>query len=218
MSTLAIMARYPVVGEVKTRLAPAIGFAPACDLYRAFLCDLDARFAGGPRPLVWMFHPPDAAFAALIPSGARCLPQEGGNLGERMHACFRRLVSAVEDGVIMIGADVPHVRDDWLDEAEHALDDVDVVLGPSLDGGYYLIAMKVAHDVFSGIEMGTATVLEHTLAKAAAANLKVHLLPPTFDVDDVDDLARLRSLLHDEEWRRRLPASAALLGVAVSAR
>ncbi len=211
MSALAIMARYPAVGEVKSRLAKVIGSARACELYRAFLRDLDARFASGRRTVVWVFHPPECDFASLVTPGARCIPQQGTDLGARMLACLRQLSSEGFDRVIMIGADVPHVRDEWLDEAELALDDADVVLGPSADGGYYLIAMREAHDVFTGIEMSTGTVFDETIAKAAAAKLRVHRLPPTFDVDEIADLTRLQDLLRQDDWQQRLRFTAAAL-------
>jgi rSAM/selenodomain-associated transferase 1 len=209
-TVLAVMARYPAVGEVKTRLAETIGASRACALYRAFLQDIEARFAQGPRSFVWMFHPPECDFAALVAPGARCLPQVGRDLGARLHNCFRQLCDAGFERVIVIGADVPHVRDAWLDEAEQYLDTVDVVLGPSDDGGYYLVAMRAAHDIFTGVAMGTPRVLAETLATAARAGLRVHLLPGSFDIDDANDLDRLQRLLGDEgvSW---LPRTAEVL-------
>ena len=208
-TVLAVMARYPAVGAVKTRLAESIGAPRACELYRAFLQDIEAGFAHGPRPFVWVFHPPESDFAALVAPGVRCLPQAGGDLSERLHNCVRTLVDDGFERVIVIGADVPHVRDAWLDEAEQQLDTADVVLGPSDDGGYYLVGMRAAHDIFSGVAMGTTRVLEETLARAAAAGLGVHLLPQSFDIDAAADLDRLRRLIDDgSTW---LPHTAAAL-------
>jgi 2-phospho-L-lactate guanylyltransferase (CobY/MobA/RfbA family) len=99
------------------------------------------------------------------------------------------------DRVIMIGSDVPHVRDAAIDEAERHLDDHDVVLGPSQDGGYYLIALRQPRDLFSMVEMGTPKVLERTLEVIRSAGLDAYLLPPDFDIDEEDDLRRLRDLL-----------------------
>ncbi len=209
---LVIMARYPAVGKVKTRLARTIGAQRACDLYQAFLRDLGHRFSGGRRELIWAFHPPESDFAARIGATARCLPQAGNGLAQRMHNCFRRLCAEGYEKVILIGADAPHVHDEWLDQAERALDSADVVLGPSDDGGYYLIAMRQPHDVFTGIAMSTARVLAETVAKAEAAALKIALLTQTFDVDEAEDLARLRRLLADgSRPHPRLPHTAALL-------
>ncbi|HUI28214.1 MAG TPA: TIGR04282 family arsenosugar biosynthesis glycosyltransferase [Candidatus Kryptonia bacterium] len=208
-AALVIMARYPAVGRVKTRLARSIGVERALALYRAFLRDLDVRFTRAPRPLVWAFHPPELDFAAVVTPGTRCVPQIGRDLGERMHNCFRLLCGEFER-VLMIGVDAPHLRDEWLDEAERALANVDVVLGPSNDGGYYLIAMRQPHDVFSGVAMSTPEVLIDTQRAAARHGLRVHLLPPTFDVDTVDDLERLQRLL-TTDVAAQLPATATLL-------
>lgn len=206
-----IMARYPNVGMVKTRLGRSIGAERACLVYQAFLRDLEDRFARRSRALIWAFHPPESNFPSLVAPGTRCVPQAGQDLGERMHGCFRLLQAEGFDKVILIGADVPHVQEQWLDEAEAALDGSDVVLGPTDDGGYYLIAMREPHDVFTGVEMSTPRVLAETLAKAAAARLRVHLVPPTFDVDDAGDLARLRELLATGGCEPRLPHTARLL-------
>jgi rSAM/selenodomain-associated transferase 1 len=209
---LAIMARYPAAGAVKTRLARAIGAERACTLYRAFLHDLDERFIGGRRVVVWAYHPPDSDFEASMNPGARCLPQTGNGLGERMHNCFRRLYADGFDKVILIGTDAPHLRDQWLDEAEAALDGADVVLGPTDDGGYYLVAMRQPHDIFSGVAMSTAHVLADTVAKARAAKLTVRLLARTFDIDEGGDLRRLHALIEADCLQPLLPHTAALLG------
>jgi len=209
-TVLAVMARYPTVGEVKTRLAQTIGPERACALYRAFLQDIETRFASGPRAFVWMFHPPERDFAALVGPGVRCVPQVGGDLGERLLNCVRRLCADGFDRVIVIGADVPHLRAAWLDEAQDCLDTADVALGPTDDGGYYLVALRAAHDIFTDIAMGTPAVLAETQAKAARAGLRVHLLPRSFDIDGADDLDRLRRLL-DGPADVALPCTSAAL-------
>jgi len=206
---LVVMARAPQVAEVKTRLAHDIGAESACRLYRAFLHDIDARFAAGRRTLLWAFHPPDADFAVQAQTAARCMPQRGEDLGERMWNVFQVLCEEGFDRIIMIGADVPHVRDEWLDEAETQLGTADVVLGPSDDGGYYLVAMRAAHDIFGGIAMSTQRVLEETVRKAKASGLRVHLLPRSFDIDARCDLVQLRTVLKDRS--AHLPETAAVL-------
>jgi hypothetical protein len=205
------MARFPTVGAVKTRLARSIGAEQACELYRAFLRDLDDRFADGGRTLIWAFHPSDSDFPSLVRAGVRCVPQVGRDLGARMLACFRLLSSEGFARILLMGADVPHIRDEWIVEAEAGLDEADVVLGPTDDGGYYLIGMRAPHDLFSGIPMSTPRVLAETLAKAEAAHLRVHLLPQTFDVDEAEDLARLRQQLATTGCQPRLLRTAALL-------
>jgi rSAM/selenodomain-associated transferase 1 len=211
MSTLVIMARYPAVGEVKTRLARHFGAQAACDLYRAFLEDLATRFSSGQRRVVWAYHPPERDFGALLPPGTRCLPQLGADLGERMHNCFRQLCEKDHSPVIMVGADAPHIRDEWIDEAEQRLSNSDVVLGPSADGGYYLVAMTEPHDVFSGIVMGTSQVRAQTIDSAATQGLCVRLLPPSFDIDEPDDVRLLQHQLDTDPAAPLLPATSAVL-------
>jgi rSAM/selenodomain-associated transferase 1 len=226
-TVLAVMARFPRRGAVKTRLARTVGEKRAVDLYRAFLLDIDARFGRGPRRLVWLYDPPHADWSSVVGPAAWSMPQAGKSLGARMHNCFsslcgtalpgiaadadaRGLPESTVDRVLMIGADVPHVADAHLAEAEERLSEVDVVLGPSDDGGYYLVAMRQAHDIFTGVAMGTAQVLEQTLARISAANLRVHLLPRGFDIDEGDDLERLWRVLASDP-QVRLPHTAALL-------
>lgn len=210
-TALVVMARYPVAGAVKTRLARVMGAEAACEVYRAFLRDLDKRFAGGRRALVWAFLPPTSNFPALVTPGSRCMAQLGAELGERMHHCFRLLAEEGWGRILIIGVDAPHVREEWLEEAETALGDSDLVLGPAEDGGYYLIGMRAPHDVFSGVEMGMATVLAETVVRAERLGLRLHLLPQTFDVDEAADLLRLQQWLSLNGSTQQLPCTAALL-------
>ena len=128
-----------------------------------------------------------------------------------MHACFRHLCGAGYASVVMIGTDVPHVRDAWIAEAETGLDEADVVLGPSADGGYFLVAMRAPHDVFTGVVLSTPHVLRDTQRVIAASGLRLHLLAPSFDVDEAADVERLRSELRAPELQGRLPATGAWL-------
>lgn len=204
------MAKHPAVGRVKTRLAAAFGAAAACTLYRAFVEDLAARLARLPYPVTWAYWPPDAPFAALLPA-ARCRPQEGADLGARMAHALTATFAAGPGPVLVIGADVPHVPDAALGEADEALGQgVDCVLGPALDGGYYLIGVRAAQPaLFTGIAWGGPTVLAETRARAAGMGLRTHLLPPTFDVDEPADVERLAALLAREPLA--LPRTRAVL-------
>lgn len=204
------MAKYPAPGRVKTRLAAALGEATACELYRAFVLDLADRLDALSQPVTWAYWPPDAPFAALLP-GARCQPQRGEDLGERMAAAVARTLADGADAAIVIGADVPHVAAEAIGEAADALAaDADLVLGPARDGGYYLLGVRtVVPALFAGIAWGTSTVLATTRARADAARLRTHLLAPGFDVDDAADLPPLRALL--AAGTVRLPRTAGLL-------
>jgi rSAM/selenodomain-associated transferase 1 len=207
---LVVMAKYPVPGRVKTRLAAELGTEVATALYRAFVLDLAARLADLPYGVTWAYWPADAPFSALLP-GARCRAQEGLDLGERMEHALAAEFAAGECPVLALGADAPHLPAAVLAEAAEALvAGVEVVLGPALDGGYYLIGLNApCPALFADIAWGTTTVLEATRERALRMGLSTHLLPPSFDIDEVADLGRLRAMLARGETD--LPRTAALL-------
>lgn len=215
-TALAIVARYPEAGKTKTRLARAIGNEEAAELYRAFLTDLARRFAGASFDLHWAFTPPAINYqsfvATLAPMQARymaCFPQQGDDFGTRLHNVFRQTAARNYPYTVLIGSDSPHICRETVAQARVALDEADVVLGPAEDGGYYLIAMREPHDVFSGIPMSTDVVLRMTIELARSQGLSVRLLEPLFDVDELPDLQRLARAL--EEDAALAPVTAAYL-------
>lgn len=192
--TLYIAAKGPWPGSVKTRLAGAVGAEAAASLYRGFLIDLALRFAGAPFPVSWLVTPDGACreVAALVGAErTRVVAQGAGDWTERQRRLLRR--AGRSGPVVLIASDSPQLEVGVVTEAFRLLDAHDLALGPVLDGGYYLIGMRRWVDVLAGIAMSTATVLEQVAAQARAAGLSVGWLPPTFDVDEVDDLRRLRS-------------------------
>ncbi len=204
-TALAIMARYPEKGKIKTRLARSIGDDATLHLYQAFLCDLAQRFANWTCDLHWAYAPTEYDFAAfiatLVPEYAERMavfPQQGPDLGSRLHQVFRTLWMRQFHGIIVIGSDSPQISRAIILEAQRALETTDVVLGPAEDGGYYLIGMHQPHDVFSGIPMSTEVVLERTIEKAEKQQLSVYLLEPLFDVDEQPDLIQLIDLLQED--------------------
>jgi rSAM/selenodomain-associated transferase 1 len=208
---LVVVAKYPRLGEVKTRLAAAIGAEAACALYRAFLADLEARLSAAGYTPLWAYTPADAPFAALVADAKRCFPQAGPDLNARLRNVFSALLGAGWRRVAIISSDAPHLPLGWLEEAYRALDDHDLVLGPADDGGYSLIAMAAPHEVFAGVVMSTEHVLAQTVTLAAAQGLRVHLLASTFDVDEPADLPRLAAALRDPGLRRALPRTEGVL-------
>jgi rSAM/selenodomain-associated transferase 1 len=206
---VVVMAKHPVPGRVKTRLAATLGAEAAAALARAFVLDLAARLAALPYRVTWAYWPAEADFAALVP-GARCRPQRGTDLGTRMADAVAYAFAEGTAPVLVLGTDAPHLSAELLAEAAAALVEDDVVLGPADDGGYYLIGLRAPAPVlFTGVEWGTARVLAETLARAREAGLRVHLLPPDFDVDLPADLIRLRERL--DRGDVELPHTASLL-------
>lgn len=199
---VAVMAKAPGAGAVKTRLCPPLTPREAAALARGFLRDTIAKVRGlhGATPAI--AYTPDserALFARLAPDFA-LVPQRGTDLGARMRSTLAALLGAGHRAAIAIGTDTPTLPAAVLARAvEHiASGDVDVVLGPAADGGYYLVGVRADHAaLFAGVPWSTDAVLAITRHRAAEAGLRCALLPAWFDVDTPDDLARLRMALAD---------------------
>jgi rSAM/selenodomain-associated transferase 1 len=215
-TALVIMARYQEAGKTKTRLARSLGDHEMAQLYQAFLTDLAQRFAGHVYDLHWAYTPSGVDFGAFIASLAptqaqymQYFPQQGDDLGARMLHAFQLACKRGYQRTIMIGSDIPHISPQLIAQAQTALDETDVVLGPADDGGYYLIAMRQPYDVFSDIVMSTSLVRQQTIERAQSQGLTVRLLDALFDIDEVADLLRLVELLAAN--RSLAPTTSALL-------
>jgi uncharacterized protein len=187
---LAIIAKEPVAGRAKTRLAAAVGPAAAARAAAAMLGDtVEAVAAVDAVP--WLCFTPSAARRRMrrLAPGFALLPQVDGDLGDRLAGCLCGLLEGGAERVAIVGADTPHIPAAAYAAAFELLDRVDVVLGPATDGGYYLVAARTCRpDLFRGVPMGTEVVLEVTLRRAAADGLEVGLLDPLRDLDRVEDL------------------------------
>jgi len=208
MSTvLYVAAKAPRPGRVKTRLAAAVGDAAATGLYGAFLRDLAVRF-----PQAAWFVTPVAAWRretrSYIAPSARVLAQPRGSWTERQRALFRGAAERGEERVVLIASDSPQLREDVVAEAFARLERDELVLGPVVDGGYYLIGMRGWHDVLAGLRMSTGTVLSELLENIRRRGLAVSLLEPTYDVDELADLELLEL---DAAVREDLQATRAAL-------
>lgn len=194
--SLGIFAKVPIAGRVKTRLARDIGAAEATALYRRLGRQVLAATAGpGYRTTVW-FTPPsgrDAVRTWLDGLGAAAFyAQAGGNLGTRLVHAFGRSFADGNGAVVIIGTDSPGVNRRIVAAAFRALSAHDLVLGPSLDGGYYLIGLSAPHPaLFRSIPWSTKDVLRATEARAQALGLNFRLLAPLRDVDSVADARAL---------------------------
>jgi rSAM/selenodomain-associated transferase 1 len=195
---LLIFAKRPAPGRTKTRLCPPLSAEAAAALYECFLRDtLDIARAAPAAERIVAFLPEDAAgyFAGLAPDMALA-PQRGTDLGERMD---RLLAEALRDGgpAVAIGSDSPTLPPAHIAAAfAHLNAGADVALGPSDDGGYYLIGLRRPQPrLLREVPMSTPDVLRATLALAGALGLRVALLPAWYDVDTAAELERLRAEL-----------------------
>jgi rSAM/selenodomain-associated transferase 1 len=193
------MAKVPAAGEVKTRLCPPLTPAAAATLARCFLLDRVEQLGGLElaEPLV-AFAPAEreAELRQLLPPWLTLVPQQGADLGARMDRLLTDLLGAGYPGAIALGTDSPTLPTAYLREGCAALLDqrADVVLGPSEDGGYYLVGLRrPAPALFRDMPWSTPAVLAETVARARRLGLEVWLLPTWFDVDRGADLVRLRA-------------------------
>ncbi len=203
--SLGVFLKRPDPGAVKTRLGRAIGDASACDLYRQLVADTLEWACALPRTrLVVFFTPDDAAqdCASLLPprAEAELVPQGSGSLGTRMNAAFDELLRDGRDRAALIGTDCPLLDRATVEQAYRKLARHDVVLGPTEDGGYYLIALRRrAPTLFRRVPWSTSAVLRRTTARARSAGLRHHLLPGLRDLDTAADLPPLATALL-EAW------------------
>ncbi len=203
LGSLGILARRPLAGSVKSRIARDLGDLFAAQLYEAMLLDLldllapqDLRVPGGRRVIA--FDPPESGewFDSNAPAAFALRPQVGGGLGERMVDFFEGEFEAGVQSAVLIGSDSPTLDTNLLVSAFLCLDQNDVVIGPAFDGGYYLIGMRRPQPrLFEGVDWGSARVLAQTLERMEHTGLRLALLPPWYDVDTIDDVRFLSTHL-----------------------
>jgi len=196
---LALMAKVPFAGAVKTRLTPPLSPQEAATLSTCFLRDMTTNLFGmnsdGAEGVV-LYTPANAEgfLHDLLPDGFKLVAQHGETLGERLINAATDLLSNGFESVCLINSDSPTLPVEVLRTATSLLaqEGDRVVLGPSEDGGYYLIGLKHQHhELFERIAWSTRTVLAHTLERATDINLPVELLPTWYDVDDAATLRLL---------------------------
>jgi rSAM/selenodomain-associated transferase 1 len=216
-SALAIFAKAPIVGQVKTRLCPPLSPETATELYRCFLLDSVARACALVAVDVYLAFTPvgsESHFRQLLPFPVRYVSQRGASLGEREAHVFADLLQAGYEQVVIVGSDIPTLPVAHLQQAFALLMDSrhDVVIGPSEDGGYYLLGARRLHPVlFENIHWSTPTVFAETVAQARRAGLTMAQVPAWYDVDENDDLRKLILELTPPEHAARAPRTRAML-------
>ena len=197
---LAVMTKAPQAGRVKTRLSPPLSPEEAAALNTCFLRDTAAAIARTTTKQsalgVAVYTPvgAEAAYAGILPDDFVLVPQRGDAFGERLSAATEDLLELGFGSLCLIDSDSPTVPQKTFADAVDFLarDGDSIVLGPSDDGGYYLIGLKKLHRrLFETIDWSTERVLEQTVAAARELELPVHLLPTWYDVDDRTTLSRL---------------------------
>jgi len=225
LCALAVMTKAPRAGQVKTRLVPPLSPEEAAQLNICFLRDTAAAITnacGRTARGVGVYTPigAEAAYIDILPAEFVLLPQRGDGFGERLAFATEDLFQCGFTSVCLIDSDSPTVPADVYAEAVEKLSNAGdrVVLGPSDDGGYYLIGMKRNHpQLFERVDWSTERVLEQTKQRASELNLEVSLLPTGYDVDDAATLHWLCDELLSEQSARDLAPNTRKFLAALSA-
>jgi len=214
LCALAVMTKAPQAGRVKTRLVPPLTPEEAAELNKCFLRDTAAAISSACRqPPVSDAHAShsqaasaargiavytpvgaESAYYDILPADFSLLPQRGDRFGERLYFAVEDLFKCGFKTVCLIDSDSPTVPAENFAEAVELLNthQDSVVLGPSDDGGYYLIGVKKPHrHLFEQIDWSTERVLDQTIQRATEVGLEIQLLPTGYDVDDSTSLQRL---------------------------
>ncbi|MFC1964712.1 TIGR04282 family arsenosugar biosynthesis glycosyltransferase [Chloroflexota bacterium] len=192
-TALVIFIRFPHSGKVKSRLAQTLGPGIATVFYQLcaqkIVCELD-QFSGEVNKYLSYSQKSDKdEIGHWAGSRFRLIPQDEGDLGQRLEQSFRSLLKGGFGKAIIMASDVPDLTKNIMNDAVSALDDHDLVIGPCNDGGYYLIGMKKLHgELFEGISWSTDKVLEQTLTIASEQELSVFSLITLRDIDTEHDL------------------------------
>ncbi|PLX40773.1 MAG: hypothetical protein C0609_11790 [Deltaproteobacteria bacterium] len=196
---LAIFAKCPAPGKVKTRLALDIGEWAATELYRAMLVDVERNFEGAPFYVRWWVSPEPEKFSREVGTTFPVKAQCPGSLGARLRAAVDEGFAEGMERVAVIGADCPTLGADEISALFEALADNDISIIPAGDGGYAALSLKApCPAIFEGVEWSSPRTLEMTLERAQEAGLSVALLPP---LEDIDDLNSLNTLLTGSQNR-----------------
>ncbi|MEM6749446.1 MAG: TIGR04282 family arsenosugar biosynthesis glycosyltransferase [Planctomycetota bacterium] len=197
---LLVFSRVPEPGRTKTRMIPALGEQGAADLQRdltRFVLDRTAALS----PETWLAGPQDAPPEAIPDLGRAAFgaghyrAQPGGDLGDKLIHAIDCAFAGGAQRVAVIGGDCPDISAEDVRAALRSLDHADVGLGPAVDGGYYLIALKHPwSELFRGIDWGGPAVFEQTRAAADKAGLAVHVLATRRDIDTPEDLEHWQAL------------------------
>ncbi len=192
--TLVIMAKAPRPGVVKTRLSPNLPSAALIPLYRCLLQDTMslATSLKGVEVAVMCRESDRQELADLLGDSVQIVTQQGEGLAAGLTSVFRHFTGAGRQQVIAFNSDSPHLAPSTLHRAFEILDQHEIVVGPTHDGGYYLVGAKAAHpSLFEGNGLGTSSALERLLLRTKALELSTGFTEHFYDIDVASDLIRL---------------------------
>ncbi|MCG8404429.1 MAG: TIGR04282 family arsenosugar biosynthesis glycosyltransferase [Phycisphaerales bacterium] len=200
---VVVFAKYPEPGRVKTRLIGPLTAEQAADVHRRCLqMTLDTVVMVESADLLLAVSPDEADFSTFVRDGVEIRPQGEGDLGERLVRQIENAFGGESRHVVVVGSDCPTMSTQDVRQAFDFLRRYDAVIGPAVDGGYYLLGLrKPARVLFDGIDWSTSRVLSQTLARAEDAGLSVAMLPERRDVDEFGDIMAIAQEIPDDEPR-----------------
>jgi len=212
---LIIFLKAPRAGFVKTRIAKTLGAENASTIYRALADDLLTNLEPGKNfKILVMFWPPDGQeeIEQWLGKKFEFMAQTGGGLGKKISGAFFEAFNKNYQNVILIGSDLPYLKNGDLLGAFNDLETTDLLLGPASDGGYYLIGLKkTCPPLFEDINWSTRQVLSQTLSRAKKAGLSFKLLPEKRDIDNFEDLVFLQNFIQNTQSQKNLPNTHSIL-------
>ncbi|WP_319780580.1 TIGR04282 family arsenosugar biosynthesis glycosyltransferase [Maridesulfovibrio sp.] len=190
-----IFIKFPEPGRVKTRIGRNIGNAAAAELYTAFVEDMLVNLdKAGLEPIITYdpFQPPEKYKNWL--GNRTYIPQQGNDLGERMHNALLAGFRLGYDSCLLTGSDLPDLKPESILQALKAIQKAPVCIGPAKDGGYYLIGFQkkyLTDSIFTSMQWSTENVFQETISRLEKFNIDPAILPEHQDMDTVQDLKRL---------------------------
>jgi rSAM/selenodomain-associated transferase 1 len=193
---ILLFVKYPHCGLVKTRLSETTNPHFAVELYKNFVLDTLKMLCSLPQDLKIFFDPPndEENFKNWLGSSYNYVPQQGDDLGQKMKNAFHHVFTEGSSKAVVIGSDSPDLPKEYIDLAFKAMQSHDAAIGPSADGGYYLLGFSresFLTEVFEDIEWSSSDVCDQTVKTMEHHSKKVFLLPQWYDIDTSADLKAL---------------------------
>ena len=196
------MTRIPEAGRTKTRLMPFLSGEECAELHTAFLRDLAELSCETTEDFYVSYTPGDGReiLREIFPAAKELFPQQGEDLGARMHNAITKVLAQGYDACVLTGSDLPCMTAEHIESGFAALASADITLGPTADGGYYLVGAKApCGEIFEKQTYGISTVFDATCAAAKRAGYTVAKAMPCDDVDTPEELQALWEKCRGEE-------------------
>ena len=203
---ILLFVKYPKEGQVKNRLIGEFNAEFVTELYKSFVIDIVSKIEKLKVDFIICFYPTDSKnqFIQWLDEKHKYIPQRGGDLGDRMNYCFTASFHEGYEKCVLIGSDLPDLPIKFIEESFTLLQKKDAVLGPTYDGGYYLIGFKkdtFLSEVFNGITWGSESVFNDTMNIFKKNKKNVGVLHNWHDIDTPNDLKKLFQRNQNTDFR-----------------